>query len=317
MARWHGFNATTKVLGASAVVTFQPTEIPFPVAGRGLAELGICLVDATGTDSIATGIVSNLSRIRVRAGGATIFDCSAYALSELISQLQTSEIGTGNSANALAFLGGAWGLKNSVSIRIPFGVIDAESEDECDLSQFPLGKLPSVELTCTAAMTASSFASMFWTQTDILPLWSPKLLGQAMNVPASAVSMNVQITEPGLIRAVGLNTQMKDVAASLLVLSTGFKKYKIVLAGVEKFYGTPNVLLESARTHMAYPLDMAATTTSVPAMCYAKMVGMLPGPQGTTRLEVDAGAFTGTYTNAITGTPSTGTEYYLWAFDNQ
>jgi hypothetical protein len=137
-----------------------------------------------------------------------------------------------------------------------------------------------------------------------------------MNVASGASSARVNITEPGLIRAVGLNTQGQDVASAVVDWQYGFKRYRVVLSGTEKFLGTPATLIES-QTHLRTVNDVTTATTGIPSMVFCKMVGMLPGPAGSSYLEVDAGTYaSGTYTNA-TLTPSASAEYYLWALQQQ
>jgi hypothetical protein len=314
MARSHVSNLSAKALGASTTVTFQSSELPFPTAGRGIAEFLITLTDSDGLTSRSTGILSNLSRIRVRAGGATIVDVTPYELGEFLTQMAPSDPGI----SSPAFIGGAYGLKNALTFRIPFGVFDDVAEDAQDLCQFPLNKLPTIELVTGASMTSSTFASVCTTLTDVTPRWSSKLLGQAMNVPASAASFRVAISEAGLIRAIGLSTQSVDIAGSVWSAATGFKRYRVVLSNVEKFHGTPLMLFETCRSYNGYPGDVpAATTTTIPALTYWKNVGMLPGPAGFSYIEVDSGAYSGTWTNNVFGTPSAATEYVMWAFDNQ
>jgi hypothetical protein len=314
MARSHTSNLSPKQLGASSTFTFQSSELPFPTAGRGISEFLITLTDSDGLTTRSTGVLNNLSRVRVRAGGATIVDVSGFQLGEFLTQLAPSDPGIASPA----FIGGAFGLKNAVTFRVPFTVFDDVAEDMQDLSQFPLNKLPTIELVTNGTMTSSTFASVTTTLTDVTPKWSPKLLGQAMNVPASANSFRVPISEAGLIRALGLGTQSLDIAGSVISMATGFKRYRIVLSNVEKFNGSPLSLFETTRSFNGYTGDApAATTSTFPALTYWKNVGMLPGPAGFSYIEVDSGAYTGTFTNAVYGTPSAATEWVTWAFDNQ
>jgi hypothetical protein len=318
MARSHVSNLSPKVLGASGTFTFQPTELPFPALGRGISEFLIGITDSNGFTTRSTGILNNISRVRVRAGGVPILDLSAYELGEFITQIGPSDSGAGTGATSPALIGGAYGLKNAVTFRLPMNLADAVSEDEQDLCQFPLGMNPQIEVITTASMTSSSFMQVVTTLTDIKPQFRPKLIGQAMNVPSGATSFRVPITEDGLIRALGLCTQSDDIGSTVWTAANAFKRYRVVLSGVEKFNITPLMLFERERNRSGWTGDVAATTTTIPALVYAKMVGMLRGPAGHSFIEVDAGTYaSGTFTNAAMGTPSASTEYVVWSLEDQ
>lgn len=319
MARSQISNLSPKVLGASGVFTFQPTDLPFPTPGRGISEFLLTLTDSSKNVSIAAALLGGaniLSRIRVRAGGQTIIDCTPYELAEFITQLSDGHPGIGAGVGS-SFIGGAFGLKNAISFRIPFTMLDSLSEDEQDLCQFPLNQNPSIEITTGSSATSSMYATVASTVTDIMPKLKPKLLAQAMNVPASASSFRVPISESGLIRAVGLCAQSQDIASTVWTVTKGFQRYKLVLANVEKFNMTPLLLWESQHSRSGYTGDVGAAVTTIPSLVYYKNVGMLPGPAGFSYIEVDSGDYSGTYTNANMGTPAATTDYVLWALENQ
>jgi hypothetical protein len=317
MARSIVSNLSPKALGASGTFSFLPTELPFPVAGRGISEFLITLTDSDSVTTRSTGVLNNISRIRIRAGGTPIVDLSAYELAEFITQMSPSDPGS----QSAGIIGGAYGLKNAVTFRIPFNIFDDVSEDAADTCQFPLEKNPQIELLTGASMTSSTFATVYTVLTDIKAKWSPKIIGQAMGVPASSKNFRVPLTEPGLIRAIGLATITADVAGSVWTAAAGFKRYRLVLAGVEKFNMFATAPFEAMRGISGYVGDMpSATTTTIPALQYVKLAGMLNAPAGHSFLEVEAGDFsTGTWTAATApmGAPASSTEYVLWSLDNQ
>ena len=125
MARRTNHTGTTKTIAASTTVVFNSSDIDSAnVVAHHLTMSG------TG-DTLA-----NITRIRVKANGTTIYDFAPATLRAFIERFSPS-----NPAPATS----------RTSLTIPYNLLDLRDEDAADQCQFPLGALATIEVTFNAS----------------------------------------------------------------------------------------------------------------------------------------------------------------------
>lgn len=207
MATWREFLSSTETIAASTTVTFPTSKI----AGPGVRRF---LFDMTG----AGNDFSDVSRIRIKSGSDTLYDCGGAALQVLLQRLTMS-----NMALAAA----------DVNFQVPF--CDLESGDQIakELAGFPLGNESLVEVTFGAGAAAGTLR-IGWELSDRAPRYVPKFAGIPMGVAASSSSANYVLPAGGWLRAYVLNT-------------TGLNRAKLTVNGKAVVDLPGPLLLESER----------------------------------------------------------------------
>lgn len=241
-------NASTKVTAASSTVTFTPNDIP---GDRVVAYMFLF----TG----AGMTVGDLTRIRIKAGGNTIWDVSFAHF-----QAWQQRFFPSNLAAAAA----------DTILHVPLYLPDIQDEDSADVCQFPRGQAPTVELVIGAGGAAGTCQAA-WIQTDVdrAPgggsLVYPALYSNALNWSASTNNNRYPISEGGLVRGISINP-------------VGLTRYKVVLYDRTRYQieGTSLLLAEQRDRNVATIVDPIAH----------KIVGMQQAPPGVSYLEADLAA---------------------------
>jgi hypothetical protein len=160
------------------------------------------VVTFTGNDLPSAGVVAYhfgmtadtfniVNRIRVKADNRLIYDVGPLHFRKWCERF--SSVGYSMPTANLRF-------------TIPFNLFDIVDDDLADVCQFPRGTVPTVELTlqCKNGSTPASITGgkiyAGWTQTDAQPVFYPTLIGQQMNISASATNATFPISERGAIR---------------------------------------------------------------------------------------------------------------------
>ena len=183
-----GHYGTAKANAAAGVVTWGVGEIP----GDGVV--------AYYVQMIGGGIVGDITRIRILAGGQTIYDIQSGADSAFSCIMQ--RLSMGNYAPS-------WAADTWLEIPLYFMDVD-ENDDRRYLSQFPPGQSPTLELTTGAGGSAETIKVGWRRCLDIKPQFYPLMLGSAMNIAASQNNAVYRITTPGLVRAYCLEVDGLD-----------------------------------------------------------------------------------------------------------
>lgn len=211
MARFLDFNQSTKVTAASSTVTFTATDIP----GDGVVAY---LLDFTG----AGMTIGDLSRIRIKAGGNQIWDVDFAHFAAWFERYSFS--------NRLP-------VAADTRMTLPLWLPGYQDENVADQCQFPRGAAPSIELVIGAGGAAGTVTAS-WIRSTVAPKWFPAFLGNTLNWAASTNNNRYPLTEPGTVKALGLNT-------------TGVTRARLELGGVKRFEASSAGLIESAAYYSA------------------------------------------------------------------
>lgn len=182
MGRTIGWNGSAKTIAATTVQTLTWTSSDLP--STGLVALHLCFL-------AAGNILSDITRLRWKAGGVTIGDCTVDQLRSFIEATSPGNYAPATSAQA---------------ITIPFYDLLQPTRDMQDMQQFPAGQPCTVEVTLGSGSAAGS-ALIGWTQNnDIRPVYYPRLLSSATGLPVSVSNGRVPFTELGEFRGFSLST---------------------------------------------------------------------------------------------------------------
>ena len=181
MARLFDFSASKAIAATTAqTVTFTAADIP----SAGVVAYVVMLEGSANT-------LADLTRIRLKADGTPIIDVSFAHFQAFIKRL--SHTNEDNTTSEQEFI-------------IPLYVPDAPTEDAQDLSQFPRGMQVQLELE-TGASTGAGFAHVGFIQSNIEPMFYPTLIGQPMNIAASATQQRFNLSgNRGQLRGFGIET---------------------------------------------------------------------------------------------------------------
>jgi len=196
MAIFRNYNAGARAIapGVAQTVTWNSSDIP----GTGVSAYHI---DFTG----AGNDFANVTRIRIKAAGQTIWDLDPTHL-----QAMTQRFGRSNLAPAGA----------DTSFILPLFKADfGDNEGMKFLGGFPRGLAPTLEIDLDAAVAAGN-AFCGWSQSDQPFAFYSKSIGSQTNIAAGVVNGRVPLTQDGLIRGISINT-------------VGLNRLKIQMSGVQ------------------------------------------------------------------------------------
>lgn len=274
MGRFTSFLGSGKTIDATTaqVLTFTGNDLP----SAGVVAYHFVMTTAANT-------VADLTRIRVKADNRLIYDVNLTHFRKW--QERFSSVGYALDTTLQRF-------------TIPFNLFDIVDDDLADVCQFPRGTVPTVEIT-TGNATGAGKIFAGWTQTDAQPVFYPTLIGQQMNVAASATNAGFPINSQGAIRGMVVDT-------------TGLSRFKAELNGFQyhqltgpQYLGTTtgDMVLESQALE-----DGAGTSGGVTITAAAGLrIPMVVASQGSSRIEIDTGSSWGGNSNELT----------LWAINNQ
>ena len=274
MGRFTSFLGSPKTVAATTaqVLTFTGNDLP----SAGVVAFHLVFT-GSGND------VVDIDRIRVKADNKLIYDVNLLHLRKW--QERFSTVG--------------YALPTNVSrLTIPFNLFDIVDDDLADVCQFPRGTVPTVEVvTLNTTVAGNCYAG--WTQTDAQPVFYPTLIGQQMNIAASATNATFPINYQGAIRGMVTNT-------------AGLKRFRAEINGFQyqhlpgiQYLGTAtgDMLLESNSLEDGAGSSGGVTITTAAGL----RIPMVVASQGSSRIELDTDS----------GWGGTGNELTVWAINNQ
>lgn len=272
----------TSFLGSGKSVTATTAQV-ITFTGNDLPSAGVVAYHFVTTATSGATDVADITRIRVKADNRLIFDVGQTHFRKW--QERFSTVGY-----ALPTALTRW--------TIPFNLFDIVDDDLADTCQFPRGTVPTVEITLGTGSAAGSIYAG-WTQTDAQPVFYPTLIGQQMNIAASATNATFPINSQGAVRGMVLDaTGLNRFKAEL----NGFQYHQLLGA---QYLGntTGDMVLESQALE-----DGAGTSGGVTITAAAGLrIPMVVASQGSSRVELDTGSSWAGTANELT----------LWAVNNQ
>jgi len=210
MVATHDHSTATRAIGASQTnVLNWTTEIPT----RRLTKL-VFVFTSTGATALT---MSTVSKIVVKANNLPIIDVT---LDELRAYLY--RFSKGGSVRPISAIttnpATATPLRR---IAIPFTILDAATKDLQQTCQFPPDSSISVEITMVTGANQTGVAYLAYEQTDVEPLYYPKLIGYAANCPASQTNFRAVFNEP------------EGIVEGFIIPTIGLSRVRLVLDGVQ------------------------------------------------------------------------------------
>lgn len=284
MARWTSFLGSGKaVTGSTAqVVTFTGNDLPSAgVIAYHFAWQG------SGNDN------TDITRIRVKADNRQIFDVGYKHYAKWLERFSQNGFAPATSLQRFSI----W-----------FNLLDIVDDDLADVCQFPRGAVPTVEIT-TGSSTVGGTIYAGWTQTDQAPQFYSQLIGQQMNIAASATNATFPISTTGAIRGAILDTTALGRAKMEL---NGFTYHQLI---------GPNYLGQSNLGDMSLAAsDVEDGAGSTGGVTITQQVGlrvpMIVASSGASRVELDTGSGWASANSSGLGT-ATANELTLWTVHNQ
>lgn len=254
--RTFGYNGSGKTIAASSTVTFTQNDMP----STGLVKL----IYVSGP---AANIISDITRIRVKAGGSTIYDLTSTQLTNFITAQ--------SKANAADYQAAA-----VQQLVIPFCDLTRPYLDEQDQQQFPYGQPPTVEIVYGAG-GAAGVGYMGWVLSNQRPRYYPRLLSSAHGIAATAVNGRAPFTDPGEFKGFSVATGTYGTPLLNRVRCVVNNQELLNLPGGLLGTVTGDMLGEAQRTENGG----APTTTADPAWLFFE-TGM-PANPGVSYIELD------------------------------
>lgn len=174
MGRFYRFSGVQK-----AIANLVAQTIVFPAAEIESAGVVKYMI------AISAGTIADINRVRVKAGGSNVVDIRRDHLQAFQQRFYRSNLPDATAGKLLT---------------IPLNFPHAPTEDEQDLCQFPLGASAQVEIEFAATIVAGA-AIIGYEMSDVDPLWTPRLYGSQMNIPASSTNAKYAFAESGIIAA--------------------------------------------------------------------------------------------------------------------
>jgi len=288
--RWHDYTGAGKPITASVTqtISWSGTEVPGSVPGASVVAFHLGIQGRTGGAADTT--IADIQRIRVRANGVTIYDIGPVTTNLLALRSFLEMFNWANTAPGAA----------GYQLTLPFWIPDAMDEDAMDVCAFPLGAIPTVEVTLLSLTGTGQNLFLGWTHSDIPPAFSPVLYGSQMNIAASVTNGKYPVNEPGFIRALGINIH-------------GLNRFRAVFSGFQR------VNVQSRTVPIATSANFGSLLTETGAFrspltnaisgggdgnddgyFWHKLVGMPSGTPGNSFVELDTNANWGGPTNELT-----------------
>lgn len=207
MGAIYDFYSSTKVPTANGTLSFTSSEIP----SDGVTDYFLAWSDTNEGTTL-----SDITRVRVKASGVTIFDVGIAPLLAYNQRFSRSRAAYADrNLNALS---SSAGLGNATQrLTIPLRNLYALTMDEQDQCQFPPGAQVTIEIAFGGTLGTSPVMQVGWRQTDMPARMYPKMIGSQMSILASQANARYAFSEEGIICAYGLNTV--GIAKKRLVLS--------------------------------------------------------------------------------------------------
>jgi len=149
--------------------------------------------------------IALISRVRVKANGQTVVDCTLDELRAYQERFSPK----GNSDDT-----------DGLSLNIPLNSLDTRSDDEGDRCQFMPGASATVEVVIVAGAGQAGTLMLGWTKTTVAPEFFMTLIESNTNVAASTTNGRSPLSGPGFVQGLGLPTQ-------------GLNRVRAILSGLE------------------------------------------------------------------------------------
>jgi len=252
MSRKSDFLGTSKVIAATTAqtLTWTGTEIPY----RGVIAYHFAMSDVGN-------IISDIDRIRVRSGGATIIDCARTHLQAWVQNIAKSNNGPQSAGQVLT---------------IPLFDAMKPLREQQDVSQMPPDRQAQVEITTTAGTTAGT-ALLGWTITDAEPLMFPRFLSTQLNFPASTRNAQYSFAESGDIRGFTIST-------------TGIDRLRFVVSGREATNAPGAQFAAVAFGDMFLEMNSLDSGTVFTSPTFHRVELGIPAAPGSSYVQLDTGA---------------------------
>lgn len=189
MARISQFQGASKTVAATTAQTLV-------WSGSDLESEGVVGYHISFTG--AGNIITDVSRVRVKANGIPIWDCNILHYRAWLQRMSYANY---------AIAAGTDPMRFTLWLNMP----DAATDDLRDIVQFPVNTQATVEVQTTAGTVAGT-AILGWTKTDVPASFYSKLYSQAINCPASSASFSYPFAEDGFVAGISLNTVGLDRA---------------------------------------------------------------------------------------------------------
>lgn len=243
MGRVVSFQGGSKAVAPSATQTIVFTPQDLESAGL------VNLMFAWGGTTVNTNAV--IDRVRVRAGGDLLFDCTFAELQAYQQAYSKRMVGD---------------LAANVFFNIPLHMMDAPREEDQDLCQFPPNREIQVEVVCTTGAGAGMTLTAGWVLSDVPPALYPRYYSQVLNFAAIANNQRFPFVEAGIIR--GVTFAVAGISRAELFISgkSAFRLPGPVFSGAtgagdllaQQDYFT-NGLTQTTRTHKKVHLNLPAS----------------------------------------------------------
>ena len=199
MARTYSFSPSLKSFSASSTQTliWSPAEID----AAGCVAFHLAMNTTGGT----AATINLVTRVRVKANGQTVIDCTLDELRAYQERFSPK----GNSDDT-----------SGLTLTIPVNSLDARSDDDADRCQFMPGASATVEVVVTSGAGQAGTLMLGWTKTTVTPEFYMTLIESNTNVAASTTNGRSPLSGPGFVQGLGLPT-------------TGLNRVRAVIAGLE------------------------------------------------------------------------------------
>lgn len=132
----------------------------------------------------------NVTRATWKANAQTIIDCTPAFWQALTQRMSPSNQSYPTNSSVMSF----W-----------LNLLDAPTDNEADICQFPAGANAQFEIQFNGTPTGAGNVIVGFTETNVRPIYSPKFCAQAMNIPASTAVQSFPLAEPGEVRGFVIN----------------------------------------------------------------------------------------------------------------
>jgi len=209
MARSQGYAASSKSITASTTAIFSGNDLPLSVPGQTV--VGLIVEHSGGSQNDA----SDVTRVKVKAGGSTIVDVTYAYLRQIIEHYSGQDPG----AAATRWF-------------IPLNRLGVDDPDFQDEAAAPIGAPLQLEIQLGASVAGSATLLVGWLLSDIPPKYFPMVIANPTNFAASATNASVQLSERGLIQAFMFPTPASNPPT----------RHKLVLQGITRVEGSEAML---------------------------------------------------------------------------
>jgi hypothetical protein len=160
---------------------------------------------AMNTTGGTAATINLVTRVRVKANGQTVVDCTFDQLRAYQERFSPK----GNSDDT-----------DGLFLTIPLNSLDAKSDDEGDRCQFMPGASATVEVVVVSGASQAGTLMLGWTKTTVAPEFFMTLIESNTNVAASTTNGRSPLSGPGFVQGLGLPTQ-------------GLNRVRAILSGLE------------------------------------------------------------------------------------